>query len=149
MASPFKMPTASPATPAAKAAKIVIESAPRITAAPRIPPNVASAPTDRSNPCPPAAITIVWQRRKEAQECGNLELVGDLPEPQKTRQQDLPDQQQDEAETQQQNRPPPAHIHADGHANLRCRCSKTMKPKAATITSPLKNSCQILGIPAK
>ena len=83
---------------------------------------------------------------EQPEERGDLELVGDLPEAHEARQYQLSHHQQRDGQPQQQYR---ASEVETPHAIAVRLCSSTMKPSAATITSPLKNSCQMLGIPAK
>jgi len=83
---------------------------------------------------------------EQPQERGDLELIGDLAEADEARQHDLAHHQQSDRQPQQQHRTAEAQAF---HAMAVRRCSSTMKPSAATITRPLKNSCQMLGMPAK
>ena len=85
-------------------------------------------------------------KAEEAEERRDLELVRDLAEADEARQKDLPRDEQKQREGEQQGGAPEADL---CHATATRFCSRTMKPSAATITRPLKNSCQMLGIPAK
>ncbi len=83
-------------------------------------------------------------QREQAEKSRDLELVGDLRQAEKARQQDLPTHQQCHADPDQQQNPP-----RSAHAVARRAWPNTMKASAAMMTRPLKNSCQMLGMPAK